>query len=593
MTAKVIQGSFLAGQPKLPPPIPARLPPPIQAKTVARPPGPAAPAVSGRPPGPPAPAFGARLPGPAAPAFAARNGAVQRHGNGGAFAVEAGQVGLLSSGGRPLPDAVRGKMEAALGADFSNVRVHVGPQAERIGAIAFTLGSDIYFAPGRYQPDTVHGRQLLGHELAHVVQQRAGRVRNPLGSGIAVVQDHALEAEADRLGRHAAAHRVTAQAKPAPGAPQPTSPVSISPPVSTGPGSYRLTAGAGGRPIGSVMVHARDRGSVEVTDLRVEPSHREHGIGKQLLASAARTGQRFGKAKVTLAAQDNGSGRLTRWYKGLGFSQVGVNQHGYPQLEAPISQVLGAAAQRSTAAGKSRTFPSLYTYAPHNVWLDAPRPLQAYPASLAIQPMDAGDDEWKKLCQAGRDLHRKMVQQDQINAAVYEDKYKEWQKSYKSNYEKKGDDVYDVYTGFLREYSEIKESELGRCHNKFNIAKGDFQALSNFPDRANEKLRNSDVVYFQFQFLKQQLGKELKLLSVTRTNVVNKDSQPIISLLTAHDAFTEGDEFSPADAAFYVYLNIPNVKSSCWFAQNWGVSLGLGPPSKISLVGEKTIKISY
>jgi hypothetical protein len=105
-----------------------------------------------------------------------------------------------------LPDAVRGKMEAALGADFSNVRVHVGPQADRIGAIAFTLGSDIYFAPGRYQPDTVHGQQLLGHELAHVVQQRQGRVRNPMGSGVAVVQDGALEAEADRLGQIAAAH---------------------------------------------------------------------------------------------------------------------------------------------------------------------------------------------------------------------------------------------------------------------------------------------------------------------------------------------------------------------------------------------------
>jgi hypothetical protein len=103
-----------------------------------------------------------------------------------------------------LPESVRGKMEAALGANFVDVRVHVGPQAERIGAIAFTIGSDIYFAPGRYQPDSVHGQQLLGHELAHVVQQRAGRVRNPMGSGIAVVQDHALEAEADRLGRRAA-----------------------------------------------------------------------------------------------------------------------------------------------------------------------------------------------------------------------------------------------------------------------------------------------------------------------------------------------------------------------------------------------------
>jgi hypothetical protein len=36
-------------------------------------------------------------------------------------------------------------MDAAFGANFSAVRVHVGPQAERIGAVAFTLGSDIYF----------------------------------------------------------------------------------------------------------------------------------------------------------------------------------------------------------------------------------------------------------------------------------------------------------------------------------------------------------------------------------------------------------------------------------------------------------------
>ena len=47
-------------------------------------------------------------------------------------------------------------------------------------------------------PETIQGQQLLGHELAHVVQQRAGRARNPLGSGLAVVQDRALEAEADR-----------------------------------------------------------------------------------------------------------------------------------------------------------------------------------------------------------------------------------------------------------------------------------------------------------------------------------------------------------------------------------------------------------
>lgn len=108
--------------------------------------------------------------------------------------------------GQSLPDPVRQKMESALGADFSDVRVHIGTEASSIGALAFTYGSDIYFSPGLYDPHTTHGQRLLGHELTHVVQQRAGRVRNPFGAGVAVVQDPGLEAEADRLGMMAAAH---------------------------------------------------------------------------------------------------------------------------------------------------------------------------------------------------------------------------------------------------------------------------------------------------------------------------------------------------------------------------------------------------
>src|SRR5215469_5147250 len=133
----------------------------------------------------------------------------------------------------------------------------------------------------------------------------------------------------------------------APGAIQASAPVRISPPVSTGsPGSYRLSAGAGGREIGSVMVHARDRGAVEVTDLGVDAAQRGNGVGQMLVAAAARTGLQSGRSKVTLAAQDRGSGHLTQWYKQMGFTQTGVNQRGYPQLEAPISQVLAGVAQR-------------------------------------------------------------------------------------------------------------------------------------------------------------------------------------------------------------------------------------------------------
>jgi Domain of unknown function (DUF4157) len=122
--------------------------------------------------------------------------------------VEAFEVNLQrKSGGWTLPKEVQTKMESALGGDFSDVRIHVGSEVASIGAIAFTWGSDIHFAPGYYNPHSMQGQQLLGHELAHVLQQRAGRVRNPFGNGTAVVQDHALEAEADRLGMKAAMHR--------------------------------------------------------------------------------------------------------------------------------------------------------------------------------------------------------------------------------------------------------------------------------------------------------------------------------------------------------------------------------------------------
>jgi hypothetical protein len=128
------------------------------------------------------------------------------------------------SGGWPLPRDVQAKMEAALGANFSDVRVHVGPEASAIGAIAFTWGSNIHFAPGQYNPHTLQGQSLLGHELAHVVQQRAGRVSNPFGSGVAVVQDQALEAEADRLGQQAAMSRMPEPASSGSAASAPTGP---------------------------------------------------------------------------------------------------------------------------------------------------------------------------------------------------------------------------------------------------------------------------------------------------------------------------------------------------------------------------------
>jgi hypothetical protein len=103
------------------------------------------------------------------------------------------------------------------------------------------------------------------------------------------------------------------------------------------------------------MVHAHNKGAVEVTDLGVDQTQRGQGIGRMLVASAAKTGLQFGKSKVTLAAQDKGSGHLTQWYKEMGFTQIGVNQRGYPQMEAPIGRLIARPAQRKIMWNNSRT----------------------------------------------------------------------------------------------------------------------------------------------------------------------------------------------------------------------------------------------
>ena len=85
-----------------------------------------------------------------------------------------------SSGGQPLDESVRTRMESHLGADFSDVRIHTSTQADEsarsLHAQAYTVGSDIAFRNGLYSPDTDDGQRMLAHELTHVVQQRSGPV---------------------------------------------------------------------------------------------------------------------------------------------------------------------------------------------------------------------------------------------------------------------------------------------------------------------------------------------------------------------------------------------------------------------------------
>jgi len=97
-----------------------------------------------------------------------------RQQHGGAAGAALADLGPGSS----LPDEVRAPLEQRLGQDFSRVRVHTGQHADAIagafGAKALADGDELVFAPGHFAPATARGRELLAHELSHVVQQRQG-----------------------------------------------------------------------------------------------------------------------------------------------------------------------------------------------------------------------------------------------------------------------------------------------------------------------------------------------------------------------------------------------------------------------------------
>jgi len=141
-------------------------------------------------------------------------GSVGQPGMQGAWQAKAAPGGLTSgqidqrtrgTGGEPLSDDLRTRFESAFGHDFSDVRIHRGSAAaSSVGATAFARGTDIHFAPGRFDAASQSGLDVLGHELTHIVQQRAGRVAVPQNKGLNVNIDRALESEADLLGARAA-----------------------------------------------------------------------------------------------------------------------------------------------------------------------------------------------------------------------------------------------------------------------------------------------------------------------------------------------------------------------------------------------------
>ena len=86
--------------------------------------------------------------------------------------------------GNSMDHRTRSGMESAFGADFSGVRIHTDHGADTLSrslnARAFTTGSDVFFRHGEYNPGTSSGRELLAHELTHVVQQNGDGIRRKM-----------------------------------------------------------------------------------------------------------------------------------------------------------------------------------------------------------------------------------------------------------------------------------------------------------------------------------------------------------------------------------------------------------------------------
>ena len=89
------------------------------------------------------------------------------------------RINAIRGSGQPLPESVRAFFEPRFGYDFSQVRVQTDSEADTLSralnARAFTTGQDVFFRQGEYNPGSSSGRELMAHELTHVVQQANGK----------------------------------------------------------------------------------------------------------------------------------------------------------------------------------------------------------------------------------------------------------------------------------------------------------------------------------------------------------------------------------------------------------------------------------
>jgi Domain of unknown function (DUF4157) len=103
------------------------------------------------------------------------------------------------NGGQPLEAGVGKQLEAHFNTDLSKVRVHTDGKAHElaksVNAIAFTMGKDIFFQTGKYDPNSSSGFELLAHEIAHKVQQSLGKVSPGVDASSSLESEAKLEGQ--------------------------------------------------------------------------------------------------------------------------------------------------------------------------------------------------------------------------------------------------------------------------------------------------------------------------------------------------------------------------------------------------------------
>ncbi|HHG86273.1 MAG TPA: DUF4157 domain-containing protein, partial [Bacteroidetes bacterium] len=108
--------------------------------------------------------------------------------------------------GNGLPNDLQAVINQGLGGDFSSVEIiQNAPLPQSLGADALAQGNQIHFAPGKFDPNSPAGKELIGHEFKHIDQQRKGLVAaTSQAKGLPANEDENLEKEADNFGQKVA-----------------------------------------------------------------------------------------------------------------------------------------------------------------------------------------------------------------------------------------------------------------------------------------------------------------------------------------------------------------------------------------------------